>query len=425
MRIQQFLLLVIGSLSLLTCAAQFTTHFATKADIEIIKSTTNSNTIQKRGRFSIRSTSGCNDPLAYIPDTNHYDHTPWKYIRVNFHWMNSADSSHNFYGKKAKTFVRDLLNYAGKDITQNNKLWLPYGNNIPVISPRIQYRLTPNPDDPNDDGIYEHFDDNLCYYIHKGRNRNLGSRAVLNKYGVQQDSVLNIFIMPHHPDSVASRTYTSYGVGVAIRNFVKIAGPFEMKTPTWTHRGNFNHEVAHILGLGHAWLTDGCDDTPEHELNCWNRTDTPPCDKEASNNMMDYNALQQALSPCQIGKIQANIAREGSIARKFIDPTWCQLNEKHNIVIKDSIIWKGAKDIEGNLTIANEGTLIINCRLSMPKDAKIIVEPKGTLILQHARLHNACGLQWKGIELQQIGKDKGRLIMTEATVIENNLMEIR
>ena len=408
----------------MTCTPQVKTYYAGKDDVQYFSSPSTRIAVNSRSNISVRSKRGCQDPLAYIPDTNHIDHTPWKYIRVNFHWMNSADSSHNFSGERARKFIEGLLVSANKDLKNNNKLWLPYGNDIPVTPPRLAYRLTPLPNDPEDDGIYEHFDDELCYYVHKGKNRNLANRTVLNKYGIQQDSVLNIFIMPHHPDSVASPTYTAYGVGVALRNFIKIAGPFEMKNPDWAHRGNFNHEVGHILGLNHAWGNDGCDDTPVHKQKCWSRTKNPPCDKEASNNMMDYNALQNALSPCQIGIVHANIARENSIARKFILPTWCDLNEKHNIRIRDSVIWKGAKDIEGHLIIKNGGHLTINCRVSLPRNAAIIIEPEGILTLNNAKLHNACGHQWEGIKIQKRGNRRGQVILSESTLIENNRIPI-
>lgn len=403
-------------LSCSTCTPTLKSRIVIQPEVEFYEASS----VQAGNRLSsVYLTQRCGDPMVYIPDTNHLDHSPWKVVRVNFHWMNSADSTHNFYGERAKKFIQGLLHSAEKDMRENKKLWLPYNNDIPVISPRIRYQLTPVPGDPDDDGIYEHFDDALCYYVHRGKNRNLGSRRVLDKYGIQQDSVLNIFIMPHHPDSVASPTYASYGVGVTVRNFIKLAGPFELKNPSWAHRGTFNHEVGHVLGLRHAWINDGCNDTPEHKQNCWHRTKTPPCDKEASNNMMDYNALQQALSPCQIGVMHKTIANEKSIGRRFIVPTWCRLNPKKTIVIQDSIVWEGAKDLEGHLVIEDGGSLTIKCRVSLPKTAKIIVQPGGVVNLVSGRLHNACGEKWYGIELNRLGKRAGNLKMSPDSKIED------
>ena len=77
--------------------------------------------------------------------------------------------------------------------------------------------------------------------------------------------------MPHHPDSIASKTYAGGGVGVALGTNVKMAGMFESKQPFWNYRQILSHEVGHVFGLQHSWLSDGCEDTPKHP-NCWNRS---------------------------------------------------------------------------------------------------------------------------------------------------------
>ncbi|MEL7124209.1 MAG: reprolysin-like metallopeptidase [Bacteroidota bacterium] len=345
----------------------------------------------------------------YIPDTNHLDHTPIKTIRINIHWLNAADSSINYYGEKAIDFTMGWLHSAGKDLETNNKLWLPYRNEIPVLPTRYRYELTPKKGDPNDKGIYFHFDDTLSYYVHKGRTRNLFDRRVINKYGVQLDSVLNIFVMPHHPDSVASSTYLAGSVGVALGNAIKIAGPFEDKGPSWKYRGVLNHEVGHIFGLNHAWRNDGCPDTPDHPGKCWGRTEEPPCDTMATNNVMDYNALQNGWSPCQIGRVQQHLSIPEYRTRKFVKKTWCK-KITDPIVIRDSISWGGAKDLESDVIVEGGGVLTIGCRISFPEAAQLIVKPGGKLILdKSAYLHNDCGLEWDGIVMEEQGALKAEV----------------
>ena len=400
------------------CSPKLQSRFLTKEDVRFQPA------LRQQGSLSPRaSQSSCYNSESYIPDTAHLDHTPMKYVRVNFHWMNAADSSKNYTGEKAINFTYDLLKEINNSLADNQKMFLPYGNDTPVLPTRYRFVLTPRSDDPLDKGIYFHYDEEVSYHIHKGKYANIHKRDVNDKYSVQTDTVLNIFIMPHHPDSVASETYNNYGVGVALGNFVKAAGMFEDGREAISYRGIFNHEIGHIFGLSHTWAyNDGCEDTPLHKNDCWVRTNEPPCDTAASNNLMDYNAYQNAWTPCQIGRIHYRMAQENSPQRQFLQPNWCTLHDETHIFIRDTVEWRGAKDLEGHLTIEPGGVLNIKCRVSLPAFAKITIKPGGTLILdEFARLHNACGDRWEGIEIQQLNNKKGQVIFIGDPKIENTI----
>ena len=370
---------------------------------------------EKENNKHPRPDRSCGDWRGYLPDIAHPEFLPVRTLRVNFHVMNSTDSTHNFRPDEGRAYLKHLLACCNEALDTNLRNWRsPEGT--PVLPRRYRYVLTPQ---PGDDGIYFHYDDDLYYYISQGQNQNNYDRKVIDKYAVGKDSILNIFVMVHPDDSIKSKTYRAGGQGIALGKALKVAGIFETKEPAENFDGLVNHEVGHIFGLSHAWMEDGCPDTDNHPAKCWEWTEEPPCRDLATNNMMDYNAYQIALTPCQIGRMQAVFANEKSPVRRCLVPTWCIRNPDNDIVIRDSIVWMGARDLEGNITIAPGGSLRIYCRVSIPAGGRITVQPGGRLWLDGARLHNACDRQWEGIFIQTKGDMRGEVYTLKPSTLEN------
>lgn len=360
----------------------------------------------------------CNDAEGYIPDTSILEHYNVRKVKVSFHFMNSSDSTKNFPESEASSYAWHLLQSVNEGMVENRKLFLPEGNDIPVLPALIQFEWTGSTEHP---AVQHHYDDELYFIVTRGKDRNISDRRPIDKY-VTNDSVINIFVMPHHPDSMASPTYIGHRSGIALGTNVKIFGAYENETPFWDMRGLLAHELGHVLGLSHAWTGyDGCDDTAKHPNNCFSQTGIPPCDGPISNNLMDYNTHQNALSPCQIGKMHANLSRTNSKLRQLMIKDWCTLDTNRNVIIADSVHWIGSKDLGGNVIIKEGGVLIVDCRLSFPEHASLVVEPGGHLYLRNAYLHNDCGKEWNGIQAMNLGEQKQGKVFSYGLVRVDNV----
>lgn len=365
----------------------------------------------------------CNDKSSYIPDPDNLDYFGTRVIRVNFHFMYNGEGKNNVPKEIAEKRAKAVLAGANAKMRDNCRMKLPQGNNTPDLPIQLKMVLTPKPNVPGDTGVYFHDDEELYYFVKRGKNENRSRREVIKKYGVQLDTVLNIFIMPHHPDSVKSKQYKADVTGIALRSTgaIKIAGwHINPDAHSYELAKIYNHEVGHILGLNHAWTrSDGCDDTPQHP-NCWHFTKNGSvCDSLISNNVMDYNSGMCAWTPCQLGKMHYNLSTEGRKVRNYLEPNFCKFDGRNNAFVSDSLHWKGAKDMRGNVTIGDGGVLTASCRVSMPESGKIIVLPGGTLILNGNRIHNACGYEWGGIKVYKNGNKVGKVILNGEPVFEN------
>jgi len=368
----------------------------------------------------------CKDYLDYAPSLKYTDHTPMRYYKINVHIMKSKDGSTNFDEVLGKKYVERVVRIANYKLRNNKQMKLPEGNNTPVIPTQFQYVLTGQEGDSSDDGIYFHYDDETAYFNKKGKPYSTFDKTQYERYGIGKEEIQNVFLVEHHPDSIASSTYKPSADGVGMRHWAKLASayhhmsvearnnkdPFELSASVFA--GLFNHELGHSLGLNHTWSTnDGCDDTPKNS-NCWSG---PAC----SNNVMDYNNTNSAYSPCQIGKVHYNFSKTKSAQRKKLVRDWCEKDPKSTITIgrKERVHWNASKDLRGDIIIEKGGELKISCTLNMPSNSCITVEPGGVLVLDGCTIANDCGATWRGIKLPSKGKKKGKVIEENEANIQN------
>lgn len=393
-----------------------------------------SDDIEYRKEALISSDNPCGNFENYVTDPEHLDQTPIRYVRVNMHFMNNDEGTLTFNNhEEATKYAKGLIYVSNQKLKDNKKMKLPKGNQTPVLPTRYRYVLAGDPEKKGDNGVYIHFDSDLCYFNNSRKNKgptNIFSDAMYKQYGKSKDRAVNVFMFEHHPDSVASETYRAASEGVGMSKWAKVVNAYRnstveitsngktMKKGAWWMAGLFNHELGHSLGLAHTWnANDGCDDTPKN-ANCWNYKKTGPCKDDVSNNVMDYNHWKNSWTPCQISKVHYRMSIPNSNQRKNLEPVWCNYKYEKSITIKENMEWFGHKDLQGDIIIEEGASLTLHCTLHMAEGAKIQVLSGGTLILNGAKITNHCSDLWKGIEVSGKGSNRGKVVVYNEPIVE-------
>lgn len=373
----------------------------------------------------------CQQTINYAPSATYPSHTPTRYIKVRFLFMVNKPGETNFIQpEEAGAYAERMIDIVNYKLSLNEQMRLPVGNQTPVLPVNYKFVVYKDPAIPNDNGVDYAYDSTMAYFNIKSAKSGSYDNRAYEKHATHKGDVLNIVMQEHHPDSIKSATYKASSTGTGFSTWVKIVGAKQFLETKYLsdgtkeysgHRANiFLHESGHSFGLMHTWSgNDGCDDTPNHP-NCWDKNSKNCPDGVYSNNFMDYNNSQSAFTPCQLGKIHYTFSRIGSVQRKYLVPMWCEYKPDSTIYIRSSDIeWNSSRDLEGDIVVQNGGTLTIKCRVSMAPGAKIVVKPKGTLILDGAHLTNICDKQWLGIELWESSKEKGSVIVYRKPTIDH------
>jgi hypothetical protein len=262
-------------------------------------------------------------------------------VRVNVHFLQHDDGTGNFGAlddghpvnpNTATTgydYAQSLIYACNGHMDQSPVLNLAPGSSLTPIPKRIRWVL---------DGVY--FDRSTFY-----RDGAAANGSPSHDYAplcIRADSVINIFLVeeinsPYNTNGqlMALRGLRGYVFSGNQANCNTNAAPNQMwavvaspwtnyiigNMAPWQIASTVNHELCHLLGLNHphqssAYSWGECADAPQHPnfpniVQCWNLNDPsgPYCNAQSlvSNNLMDYNAFQSALSPCQIDIMQGNL----------------------------------------------------------------------------------------------------------------------
>ncbi|MEO6132904.1 MAG: hypothetical protein ABIQ02_13725, partial [Saprospiraceae bacterium] len=151
-----FTFLFSSAFMILSCSPKLQMKMASQEDVQIIP----------RSSEPEAKISPCYQPLSYVayPELMRI-----KYIRVNFHFLNSTDGRYSMPEDEVTRYAYEWINVTNSNLEHNMKMFLPAGNLTPILPIPYRYVISPDPSVRGDSGVYYHINDTLCYAVKTGR----------------------------------------------------------------------------------------------------------------------------------------------------------------------------------------------------------------------------------------------------------------
>jgi len=315
-----------------------------------------------------------------------------KNVRFNFHFLNPSDgsavmneTSNNLVSATGVSddywtiykYSQSIIEYANRNYSWNAIMNTYCPPNPPINLPK-NIRAVLNK-------VFVHNNDEL----HQNTN--------INNINFDNEEIINVFFSDFEtPVGTGGTTPTGWvsttnPCSVGSNMHIHLANSLEVfsnlyVTESYNHIWNLentgnvlNHEFLHLMSLHHTLLeplgpfdpdaNDFCNDTPNQNeiLDCWdydNISDLPDIEAPAcpwswnqflcSNNTMDYNLCQCALSPCQLDRVHNSLA---NCAERF---TVCHELEETDELEVDSFTLETSSYIAKKIVIGRNATPVLN-----------------------------------------------------------------
>lgn len=353
-----------------------------------------------------QSTHNYADYIPYKPEYN-----PTKYVRIAIHVLQRDDSIANFENNPSDIWWIKHQIFENINGTMRNlkPMRLQY-NGAYIKDSRVQYVI---------DTILFHVDNeawDMSCETHGTKSCKITHKKGMNLYEkyALADSGLSNRMEEVHIFIGENQKCKGRASGIGDKKWILVTGIYRLYAYKnfWEPSGLLMHELWHSLGLLHTWnQDDNCEDTPRN-AGCYGDT--------CSNNMMDYNASQSALTECQLGIIHYHLNGNKGNIHEAVIKTYCNKNDSP-IVIKqgENVVWNNRKYLEVDIYIEKNATLTIKGMLSIPKNGSIYIHPKGVLIVDGGTIKNICNETWYGLVIDKTSISIKKAIKKKNLILKN------
>jgi hypothetical protein len=387
----------------------------------------------------VRASNCDQTSLAFTDKYGRYDYhipnssTPVKTIMINFNVFQDDNGGNNWQDTPADLAHFDDIMLWLNNAYQHNNLPSDPISGVPYIDDtRIRFEIG---------GIY--------FYQNTALSQSSSASTLLNHIGnVDPDRLnqLNICLTNGSYGNASGFSTTPSSTNFDYDQYIVTFNSWNNGNSSGYYAFGSNHlahELGHCLDLLHTYEESCCPETcvqndPDYLSDVFGTGASAICHHDAgwecdpfasgntcTNNMLGGTQAAGYFSPMQMGKMHRALALKS--VRRYVKN--CAYSSTPRVVEHDET-WDFNIKFYSDLIIEPGATVTMTCKLLMPDQGRIIVEPGAELIIDGGDITDGCDDFWKGIEVRGNPNQhqyaynggnyyQGRLIMKNEASIHN------